>query len=854
MKRNFKLKSFGASTRLITAVICLCVLQPTVALTFAENNLRFRTEGKNAIVTGYYGIDPIIEIPAYVRDDIYTVTKIDPAAFQGNYHMEEVLIPMTITAIGDEAFKECSKLKRITIPSSVVSLGTNSLFGGCRQLESVTFRCNIKEFGEYCFGNCESLSSIDIPKTVISIGKRAFYNTALKTIKIHDAVETIAPEAFYMCHGLETVEIGCSVNRIGQYAFGGTSIKNIYYNATDCRPCEEEGYSLGFPTSVENIIIGENVNSIPEYAFYRCNGMKTLVIPDGLKTIGKRAFGECKELKTVTIGRSVTEIGEGAFFACDNLKEVYFNAEECQTSGLHRLGWLYQLEKLPFTRSIENIVIGESVKKIPDYAFPLCQITNLEIPSSVTDIGDYAFYSCSKINSLSMSPSLKTIGSSAFAEIYDLTKLTIPEGVESIGDEAFSNCVNLTDVDFEAMNCKSSGRNAFTTVETLTIGSKVTKVPVNTFSGCNGMKELNYKAENLSMGLNQWSEAVYPETIEHIIIDKGVRTISGFVFWGCKNTNVIQFNAEDCKIVYNPSGLLWDFTPFEKIGHFIIGDNVNSIPDNLCNSAEGVYEVTVGASVEQVGSHAFVGCTKLRRITFLGTPSKSGQGAFEYSDELISVGIVNAHDWAVSQWFGSPFFSTHARLIVNGQWISNLGLYLPGQTVNTAFRGAAIDKLRIQAREVPNFGFYECTLKSVCLELESIGSNAFKCENLSEVYSMTATPPDAPDDTFLPKCYSRGTLYVPVGSREKYKNAIKCWYQFENIIETDFADIDNRFRPDNAEECAGINDIVVSESTENDNVRVYTLGGIMVGSSLDGLVPGVYIVRSGDKVSKHIVK
>ena len=59
---------------------------------------------------------------------------------------------------------------------------------------------------------------------------------------------------------------------------------------------------------------------------------------------------------------------------------------------------------------------------------------------------------------------------------------------------------------------------------------------------------------------------------------------------------------------------------------------------------------------------------------------------------------------------------------------------------------------------------------------------------------MTAEPPSAPDNVFTN--YEGVTLYVPVGARSAYENAETCWWRFLDVVETDFADVDELFKAD----------------------------------------------------------
>ena len=85
---------------------------------------------------------------------------------------------LTVTTIGSEAFRGCSGLTSVTIPSSVTSIG-NYAFYDCSSLTNVAIPEGVTSIGSYLFYNCSSLTSVTIPESVTSIGCDVFYNTGI---------------------------------------------------------------------------------------------------------------------------------------------------------------------------------------------------------------------------------------------------------------------------------------------------------------------------------------------------------------------------------------------------------------------------------------------------------------------------------------------------------------------------------------------------------------------------------------------------------------------------------------------------------------------------------------------------
>ena len=74
--------------------------------------------------------------------------------------------------------------------------------------------------------------------------------------------------------------------------------------------------------SVKQVIIGDGVTTIGEWAFLDCSSLTSVTIPNSVTTIGKNAFSDCKALTSITIPNSVMTIGNEAFSFCSSLTSV----------------------------------------------------------------------------------------------------------------------------------------------------------------------------------------------------------------------------------------------------------------------------------------------------------------------------------------------------------------------------------------------------------------------------------------------------------------------------------------------------------------------------------------------------
>ena len=158
----------------------------------------------NPSSTAYTGS---ITIPASVNysGTTYSVTSIEYAAFRGCTGLTSITIPSSVTTIGNHAFEDCTGLTSITIPSSVTSIG-DLAFDGCTGLTSITIPNSVTSIGWGAFSGCTGLTSITIPSSVTSIEDYAFSGcTGLTSITIPSSVTSIGDWAFYDCTGLTSI-------------------------------------------------------------------------------------------------------------------------------------------------------------------------------------------------------------------------------------------------------------------------------------------------------------------------------------------------------------------------------------------------------------------------------------------------------------------------------------------------------------------------------------------------------------------------------------------------------------------------------------------------------------------------
>lgn len=211
---------------------------------------------------------------AYAEGHFTQTNVVGKAMLASCEKLKRIVLPLQTTKIEADAFRNCSSLHTIEVPTLVESIETSA---GCTALSEInvqagnshysskdgvllsgdgkdilwfpmgkggeyTLPSTVTTVGDYAFRNCR-IETFHFADGLTSIGKYAFYNSSVKEVSLPSTVKQIPTGLFQKCADLTTVHLGKNTEMLGDYVFDGCPITNLYISAPTPPYCSNSTFA-----------------------------------------------------------------------------------------------------------------------------------------------------------------------------------------------------------------------------------------------------------------------------------------------------------------------------------------------------------------------------------------------------------------------------------------------------------------------------------------------------------------------------------------------------------------------------------------------------------------------------------
>lgn len=599
--------------------------------------------------------------PVYLKKIIIKegIVEIKERAFAGNYFLDSITIPKSVTAIGDSAFADCGGMvifaeadaKPEGWSESWNPDGNTVIWGKLRTDVDKKIQYGITDNDQVAiikYLGDKVPSILELPAQLGGKDVSTLVQGSLSEKQSIIIRKIIVPE---------------SVSKIGKLAF--KELKNL----------EEVEFSPG-----------SSLTSIDGEAFLNCVSLVSIVLPDTLSSIGESAFENCQALTKIDIPKAVTRIGKSTFSGCGNLRSITlpFVGESRSATGANALfGYIFgnnsysggviatqyyasnSLASYHIPKELKTVSITD-ITRLGRGAFCNCRfLTSISLPNSLTSIDSYAFYGCSSLEGISVANNVTSIGEYVFANCRSLTSVELGAGFSNIGEGAFLGCIELKNI-FIPSGVTDIGERAFFNcirLEIITIPNTVLNIGSNAFERCSALRNITIPdsvtkiGEGTLSGCERLESIVLPFTGESRTAT-GAKALFGYIFGSAEYMGGVMVMQEyefmigvtycipealkTVSVMDAPVIKFGAFSNCSGLVNIVLSSVTTSLEDYAFSKCSSLKNILVSTGVTSIGNYTFSNCSYLDVIQLPNSLTSIGHYAFSNCTYLFSIEIPNS--------------------------------------------------------------------------------------------------------------------------------------------------------------------------------------------------------------------
>ena len=501
--------------------------------------------------------------------------------------------------------------------------------------------------------------------------------------------------------------------------------EGCYKRTKDVGYTIKDGVLTNFVTILEDFIfeIPDNVTSIGNSAFFRCNNVLRIIIPNTVLTIDSFAFCDISAEIIFDEGSNLTTLEEYAYrgyngigiFIPKSVTNINANAfENVDCPIIFEEGsCLTLIKSSAFSGYLgSSLVLPSSVTTIENYAFSNMEADiafeensmlislmsdtfngckgNIMLPDSITEIDNYVF-SYWKGTEVTLTSNIIYIGRNAFIGCENLISIVIPESVTNMGEDVFEGCTSLNNI------AVSEDNLYYQSIDGVLFNEAVTEIiayPINKLDN-----SYTIPSTVISIGERAF---IGCDKLEGIILSENIENIGSYAFYGCKELISIYLGEKITNIEYGVFNECLKLTEinvstgsnafksidgilFTKSGDTIIKyplgitETTYTVPDEV--TTIGIYafqnevdliNIILPESLIYINDYAFYGCSNLISIIMPDNVISIGNCSFAYCSNLAN---INLNDNLTNINYAAFMYCNSLTTISVGENLSYIGDY-----------------------------------------------------------------------------------------------------------------------------------------------------------------------------------
>ena len=294
-----------------------------------------------------------------------TMETIGLRCFQNCYNLASINLPEGLTTIEDYGFYGTG-FASIGLPSTLLTIG-NDAFGNSKeyanpQLTSIIIPASVTYIGQRAFSGCDALKSVVLPPDLSVLQRGVFSHCEnLETITLPDFLTSINRSAFEYCYALKNISFPAPLSVIEEAAFEYSGLTSVILPAT---LNSVEHFAFSYCKNLAHVEIQNPYMWMGDNVFSDNESITSFEFPEGMTHIARSVLGRCENLVSVTLPSTLVSIGQGAFSSCKALTSIQLPDE------------LKSIDESAFGGSgLTSISLPKYLETIGSFAFQYCPLT-----------------------------------------------------------------------------------------------------------------------------------------------------------------------------------------------------------------------------------------------------------------------------------------------------------------------------------------------------------------------------------------------------------------------------------------------------------------------------------------------